>query len=255
MKYIINNKKKAIITAISLVIVIVGIFAFCKSDSNYVTVKQNQIFVRQIEGKEYSANSLKIMGYEEVDYAQVISFILTKANSSSNGIDGINLNGLTIKEHVINLCKAAYIEDVNPNIMIAQQILETSVYAFGYEKINADGSKTYIKSIVKPEDNNYCGLGAIDGGNSGNSFSSNEEGQLAQAQHLKAYACDEPLNGDEADARFKFVNRGTAPTVAGLAGTWASDKEYGDSIARIYTELMNHETNEDLLKQYAEKVF
>lgn len=248
MNYIKTSKNKAITTIIIAIIVLAGM-RICSSSSSYVTVKttnvlaeNKEVFVRHIEGKEYLASDLEIMGYEEVDYAQAVSFILTKAKSSDYGIDGIKLNGLSVKEHVLNLCKAAYVEDVNPNIMIAQQILETGVYGF-------------VNSMVKPTDNNYCGLGALDGGNSANEFSSNEEGQLAQAQHLKAYASEEPLNADEADVRFKYVNRGVAPTVAGLSGTWASDKNYGDSIARIYTELMNHETDEEILKQYADKIF
>lgn len=259
MKYIPHkqkNNKKLLVTVMSITLIgAIGIGIYSKSNESYVRVNGSSVFVRNIQGLEYSANSLNIMGYEEVDYAQAISFILTKAKSSSNGIEGINLNGISIKEHIKNLCEVSYLEGINPNIMIAQQILETSVYAFGYEKINEDGSRTYVKSMVKPTDNNYCGLGAVDGGNSGNSFSSNREGQLAQAQHLKAYASEEPLNGEEADVRFKFVNRGVAPTVAGLSKTWASDKEYGDSIARIYTELMNHQTDEEILKQYADKVF
>lgn len=240
MKKYIKNKKFFLVGAV--VFAIAGAVIYSKGQANYVNVKHSNVFIRKIEGLEYNSNSLQIMGYEDVDYAQAVSFILTKAKSSDYGIESINLNGLTIKDHLVNLCKAAYIEDVNPHVVIAQQILETGCYGF-------------INSMVKPTDNNYCGLGAIDGGNSGNAFSSNFEGQLAQTQHLKAYASQEPLNEEEADIRFKFVNRGTAPTVAGLSGTWASDKNYGDSIARIYTELMNHETDEEILKQYADKTF
>ena len=251
MKKIKVNKLVIIFSIVVAMIVVLNI----KGTNSIFKIGQANAYVREIENKEFNAKDLNIMGYENVDFAQTISFILTKANSSSNGIEGIKLNGLSLKEHILNTCKVAYIENVNPNIMIAQQILETSIYAFGYEKTNTDGSKTFVKSIVNSSDNNYAGLGAVGSGSSGNGFSTNEEGQLAQAQHLKAYACEEPLNADVVDKRFDYVKRGISPTVAGLSNTWASNEDYGSSIARIYTELMNHEVNKELVIEYADKVF
>lgn len=212
------------------------------TEKSFLLGGKDMAFVRVIDGKVYSPEELYISGYEDFDYAQAISFILTRAQSSQHGIDGMQLNGITLKEHILNLCKVAYLEDVNPNIMLSQQLLETGYYGF-------------VNSMVKPTDNNYCGLGALDGGNSANSFATNKEGQLAQAQHLKAYSNTEPLNAETKDVRFKFINRGVAPTVAGLAGTWASDREYAEKIATIYSELLNHETNEELIKEHIDKIF
>ena len=195
------------------------------------------------------------MGYEELDYAKVISFILTKAQTSSNGIEGIDLNGITIKEHLLNTAKAAYLENINPIVMICQQILETSIYAFKYNGTDESGNTKVIQSVVVPGDNNYAGLGATSRGDEKNGFPSNEIGQLAQAQHLKAYGSEEPLNSEMVDIRFEYVKRGSATTVDKLSETWASNPNYGVSIARIYTELMNHQTNVGLVKEYANFIF
>lgn len=271
-KFKYNNKKINII-AVAIAVAIIGGLAHYANQSSCVTVESNysvqgrdlssvsyikpefeetleeenveykDILIQKTpENKTYAAYEIEIMGYKEIDYAQAVSFILSKAESSDYGIDNIKLNGLSVKEHILNLCKAAEMENINPHVIIAQQVLETGVYGF-------------VNSMVKPTDNNYCGLGALDGGNSANEFSSNFEGQLAQAQHLKGYASQEPLNAEEADVRFSFINRGVAPTIDGLAGTWASDLNYGDSIARIYNELLNHQTNEEILKEYADKIF
>ena len=91
---------------------------------------------------------------------------------------------------------------------------------------------------------NFAGIGATGGGNPGNSFSSIPVGILAQVQHLKAYACTDPLNQTCVDPRFKYVQRGIAPIVPWLGAKenplgkgWATRADYGYSIIRIMNEL------------------
>lgn len=106
---------------------------------------------------------------------------------------------------------------INPTRAIAQSILETGWFKF-------------VGSSVKPEQHNYCGLGATGGGVSGASFDTIEDGVRAQLQHLYAYGCNADLPDGEVliDPRFKYVTRGIAPHWEQLAGRWAIPGYDGD---------------------------
>ena len=117
----------------------------------------------------------------------------------------------------------AAFEGVNHDIAFVQMTLETGFLRFGGD--------------VKPEQNNFAGLGAIGNGEPGLSFPDARIGVRAQIQHLKAYGCVEPLNGELVNPRFRFVRRGIAPTYEGLAGTWAVDRLYADKIKSILQRL------------------
>jgi hypothetical protein len=92
-------------------------------------------------------------------------------------------------------------------------------------------------NLVTPDMNNFCGLGAIGPEQNGEHFDTPRTGVRAHIQHLKAYATDAPLNKDLVDPRYRWVRYGTAPTIYGLAGTWATDKEYAEKIKSILEEL------------------
>ncbi|GHV09846.1 lipoprotein [Spirochaetia bacterium] len=131
------------------------------------------------------------------------------------------------KDFVENLC-AYYIEEsaaegVNHDIAFAQMCLETGFLRYG--------------GLVTPDMNNFCGLGAIGPGQNGERFSEPRLGVRAHIQHLKAYATDEPLKQDLVDPRYRWVRYGSAPTINGLAGTWASDRAYAEKIAAILERL------------------
>jgi N-acetylmuramoyl-L-alanine amidase len=99
-------------------------------------------------------------------------------------------------------------EGVRGDVALAQALKET-----GYFKYGGD---------VKPEQNNFCGLGATGGGVHGHSFKTSLEGIQAQIQHLKGYATSEPLKTPLVDPRYKYINpKGRAPHVEDLAGKWA----------------------------------
>jgi hypothetical protein len=59
----------------------------------------------------------------------------------------------------------------------------------------------------------------------------------AHIQHLKAYATDEPLKQELVDPRYRWVRYGSAPTIHGLAGTWASDRDYAEKITAVLERL------------------
>lgn len=110
---------------------------------------------------------------------------------------------------------------------------------------------------VKPDQNNYCGLGALSSPNTGNEplngadptkvrfapgvygaiFASPEIGVEAHIQHLYAYATKKPLPPGKAlyDPRFNLVQRGSATTWQGLNARWAvPGVTYGQSIVEDY---------------------
>ena len=111
-------------------------------------------------------------------------------------------------------------EGINSDVAWVQMCLETGFLKFGL--------------LVKPEMNNFCGLGAIDKNNPGLAFATEKEGVIAHIQHLHAYGTTRKLNGKLIDSRYKYVNpRGKAPSVYELSGTWASDKQYGEKLANL----------------------
>lgn len=255
-----SSKKTFLIFISSVVLMLIGL-TVSKMIKTSTVVKVNvanakeEVFVREVNGSTYNADTLSIMGYEPLDYAQAMSFVLTKAKSSPYGIDEMNFNGITLEEHIVNLNKVCYLEDINPGVMLAQQVLETSIFIYKYKTTSPSGEVVERKSVVKPSDYNFAGIGAVDSGNSCNSFKDNYEGQLAQAQHLKAYASTEDLNTELVDPRFEYVKRGKATTVAGLSKAWASNENYGEHITNLYTELLNHKVDEDLVKEYKNKIY
>ena len=103
-------------------------------------------------------------------------------------------------------------EGVNHDIAFVQMCHETNFLRYGNQ--------------VKSWQHNYCGLGATDDGRSGASFPDALTGVRAHIQHLKAYGSTYPLRNRLVDPRFKYVKRGSAPTIDHLAGTWASDRSY-----------------------------
>ena len=100
-------------------------------------------------------------------------------------------------------------EGINSDVAWVQMCLETGFLKFGL--------------LVKPEMNNFCGLGAIDKNNPGLAFATEKDGVIAHIQHLHAYCSTRQLKGDLIDRRYKYVQpRGKAKDIYGLAGTWAT---------------------------------
>ena len=95
-------------------------------------------------------------------------------------------------------------EGVRGDVAFAQSLHETGYFQFG--------------GIVQPNQNNFAGIGALNGSAAGQaaSFPDVVTGVRAQIQHLKAYASTEPLKNACVDPRFGLVTRGCAPYVEWL---------------------------------------
>jgi hypothetical protein len=117
-------------------------------------------------------------------------------------------------------------EGVNHDVAFAQMCLETGFLRYG--------------GLVTPDMNNFCGLGAIGAAQPGERFPEPRIGVRAHIQHLKAYATESPLNRELVDPRYRWVRYGSAPTIRGLSGAWAADREYGEKIENILERLYRY---------------
>lgn len=131
----------------------------------------------------------------------------------------------TLRDFCQMYYEEAVAEGVKAEVAFAQAMKESAWLKFG--------------GIVKIEQFNFAGLGALDGNAQGQaaSFSDVRTGIRAQVQHLKAYGSAEDLKSACVDPRFKYVTRNSAKYVEWLgikenpAGVgWASDKNYGYTI-------------------------
>lgn len=114
-------------------------------------------------------------------------------------------------------------EGVNHDIAFCQMTLETGFLKYG-------GS-------VKRSQNNFCGLGATGSTVSGEVFPDIRTGVRAHIQHLKAYASKEDINKPCVDRRYKYVKRGSAPTIYALQGKWAADPLYDQKLENLLDRL------------------
>lgn len=155
-----------------------------------------------------------IMGQATATKGQMIRYLLD--NNSNKNYEDANYFVQTVIDE-------ANIEGVKADIAFAQMMKETNFLKF--------------TGVVKPEQNNFGGIGATGGDNAGASFSSIQIGIRANIQHLKAYASTEDLRQACVDPRFKYVTKGSAEFVEWLGIQenpsrlgWAADKNYGYDI-------------------------
>jgi len=105
----------------------------------------------------------------------------------------------------------------------AQACHETGIFVFGGD--------------VKPEQNNFAGIGATGNGEPGDSFPTISDGVLGQIQHLASYAgVDIPIGELKAERTKKVKNYilGKSKTWEELAKSWATDPEYLDRLQYHY---------------------
>ena len=124
------------------------------------------------------------------------------------------------------IVEEATAEGVNPGLVYAQIMNETGWLQFGGD--------------VKITQFNFCGMGAVGGGEPGCSFKDVRTGIRAQVQHLKAYGSTEPLKNKCVDPRFQYVERGCAIYIEHLGiqenpkkKGWASAVGYGNRLLNI----------------------
>ena len=149
------RNRKVLVSAGALAIVsILGI--------GYFTSMSPKAFVRDITTHvEVTPENLAITGYQEMDYAQAMSYILSRAEVSPFPVEEMRLEGVTL-EHLSNLDAICKVENINPNVVLSQQIVETATFMFKYLKTNEDGSQEIVNSSVPSDYYNFAGIGASD---------------------------------------------------------------------------------------------
>ncbi|MDR1219440.1 MAG: glucosaminidase domain-containing protein [Treponema sp.] len=189
----------------SMAIVLTGIFFSCTSKPAVKTPPEKLVVPPTPED---------IMGHGLVKQEELALF-LCENNADVEPGYARELAGYYIGE--------AAAEGVNHDVAFAQMCLETGYLRFG--------------NLVTPDMNNFCGLGAMDAGHPGERFPDPETGVRAHIQHLKGYATEEPLNQALVDPRYRWVKKGSAPTIRGLPGKWAMDPNYDAKIGGILVRL------------------
>ena len=119
-------------------------------------------------------------------------------------------------------------EGINSDVAFAQMCLETGFLRFG--------------GLVQPEFHNYCGLGAMDAEHPGEQFPDEQTGIRAHIQHLQAYATTEDVKlvKELVDPRYNWVHKTKyIETIYQLAGTWATDPQYGQKLDANLTNMEN----------------
>jgi hypothetical protein len=154
--------------------------------------------------------SRTLLGQGQIEAEKLAAFLLT-TNSRADPEFVTQLARFYVEESAL--------EGVDHDVAFAQMCLETGFLRYG--------------GLVTPDMNNFCGLGATGPGNPGERFATPQLGVRAQIQHLKGYATEDPLSQELVDPRYKYVRYGAAPTLEGLAGTWATDHSYAEKIASI----------------------
>lgn len=184
-------------------------------------------------GMESSTETEKtaIMGKAQATAQQMALFCRSK-NSTPQ------LTSCSLEQLAEMFIEEGEAEGVRGDVAFAQSLHETGYFKFG--------------GIVLPTQNNYAGIGALNGNATGQaaSFPDPRTGVRAQIQHLKAYASTEALVNECVDPRFSLVARGVTPYVEWLGAAdnpqgcgWAvPGAGYGANIVKLLGQIMAQET-------------
>ena len=180
-------------------------------------------------GMESSTETEKtaIMGKAQATAQQMALFCRSK-NSTPQ------LTSCSLEQLAEMFIEEGEAEGVRGDVAFAQSLHETGYFKFG--------------GIVLPSQNNYAGIGALNGNAAGQaaSFPDPRTGVRAQIQHLKAYASTEALVNECVDPRFSLVARGVAPYVEWLGAAdnpqgrgWAvPGAGYGANIVKLLGQIL-----------------
>lgn len=185
----------------------------------------------------------KILGISQATAGQMAAYLL-----SVNPAPRIDM---TVRDFCQLFLDTATREGVRGDALFAQSCKETGNFKF--------------RGTVQPEQHNFAGLGTTDPNTPGASFADAATGILAQAQHAKAYATNEPLSCSCVDPRYSLLVKcgkaGTAEYWEELGGKWAVpgydtkkykslqeadiyEDSYGYQIIKILDKIL--ETKEDV---------
>jgi len=178
-----------------------------------------------------------VMGQSRLTGDQIASWFATQKVTPRITIPMVELARMFVDE--------GNAQNVRGDIAFVQSILETGWFR-------------YEGSMVKPEDNNYSGLGACDSCSRGNIFKTPQDGVRAQIQHLRNYGdpasraanlahppspywyAPTSLDPAVAAANFdSFFAKGWALTWNQMGrGNWATDPGYAQKVLTVYGRMV-----------------
>jgi hypothetical protein len=173
--------------------------------------------------------SVAIMGPSRLSAAQLAEWF----DSREPGLAGAYRARVPAGDLIACYLEEAAAEGVTGDVAFVQAIVETGWFRFS--------------GLVRPEDNNFAGIGATGSAGRPAAFPDPRTGVRAQIQHLRAYAdasayacTSPPLHNQCVDPRFALVlPKGKAPTWNVLGnGNWAMSPTYATSILTLYSEAL-----------------
>lgn len=207
-----NNMKKIFFPVVVLELSVVLAFALFTFNSCATTRAGT-------EGRQPLQLSRRILDQGQLTAEQLAAYFLSRNTEAD-------------REHIIHFAQyyvdEAAAEGINSDVAFAQMCLETGFLRFG--------------GLVQPEFHNYCGLGAMDADHPGEVFPDEQTGVRAHIQHLQAYATKEEtqLNKELVDPRYNWVHKTKyIETIYQLAGTWATDPQYGQKLEANLVNMEN----------------
>ncbi len=203
-----NRNRKALFAAVAALISL--IFYSCR------TLPSTQ---EETQAPEKLELSRRLLGQGQLSADQLASFFISRNPEADRD---------NIKQFAQYYIDEAAAEGINSDAAFAQMCLETGFLRFG--------------GLVQPEFHNYCGLGAMDAEHPGEQFPDEQTGIRAHIQHLQAYATTEDVKlvKELVDPRYNWVHKTKyIETIYQLAGTWATDPQYGEKLEANLVNMEN----------------
>ena len=204
-------------------------FAGTEKQGNLQVIKNNPQKVKAIEIKDpkperkLPANykTITITGESKATENQAVAFL--KKNTKNMKLK------LTPEEIVRYYYEESAREGVRADLALCQALLETGYFKFG--------------GTVKPDQNNFCGLGTTGKTVAGATFKTAEIGVRAHIQHLLAYSTEREPKTKIVDPRYDLVHKmrkksGYLTTWHSLNGNWAMSSEYSEKIFDLHSKML-----------------
>jgi hypothetical protein len=195
------------------------------------------VAVAPAEAANNSGSRTPVMAQDRLTAAEMAAFFHANAPDQTKQPYRATVTVETLARYFI---EEGRLEGVSGDIAFAQSIHETGWFHFRDDR------------QVRPEYNNFGGLGACDGGTcTVAQFDTARIGVRAQIQHLRAYA-DPTVTKDNlakplVSPRFDVVQpKGRAPLWENFGGidpvhggvNWASDEMYADRVLTLYARML-----------------
>ena len=173
------------------------------------------------EVRQNDLSKVSVFGPAAATREQAVNFI--KSNNPQWRLN------CSVKELVNYYWQEAGREGIRPDLALCQALVETGMFRFGGD--------------VRPEQNNFCGLGTIGGGAKGAKFPTVEIGVRAHIQHLMAYVTERRPAVKIVDPRYEVVERmrkqqGFAKTWKDLDKRWAMSEAYSSRIFSMQQRML-----------------